>query len=180
MTRRIPKLIGNRYGRWVVLELAPSSNYNTKWKCRCNCGKEKSVYGFLLLSGRSVSCGCHRNDMLRLEYGQAAFNFVYNFYKNEAEDHDITWSIGKGDFRILTQKSCYYCSEPPSVETDPKLHYGTYTYNSLTRTDNDEGFTMNNTVTCCVTCRRAKRKLSQAQWTDWLERIRGTICQENQ
>lgn len=55
-------LTGNRYGMLVVLERDYSSNTKLiKWKCRCDCGTIKSIYGCSLKSGRSKSCGCQMN-----------------------------------------------------------------------------------------------------------------------
>lgn len=59
-----PKIkIGNRYGRWRVLEKAesyrePSGHLRHVWLCECECGVKRNVKGASLLSGRSLSCGC--------------------------------------------------------------------------------------------------------------------------
>lgn len=59
-------LIGKRFGRWtVVCRSENSKDGKTKWLCRCDCGKEKAVYGRYLRSGQSLSCGCIRNEMLK-------------------------------------------------------------------------------------------------------------------
>jgi len=49
-------LTDKRFGRWVVLKRL-SGSY---WKCRCDCGIEKAVYGDSLKTGKSFSCGCYR------------------------------------------------------------------------------------------------------------------------
>jgi hypothetical protein len=58
-------LIGQRFGKWTVLER--DDNYNKEhnlkgkdpyWKCQCDCGIIKSVNGRNLKKGRSLSCGC--------------------------------------------------------------------------------------------------------------------------
>jgi hypothetical protein len=52
-------LIGNRFGRWTVLRLGQQTHYkNRRWHCRCDCGQERDVLQFRLLSGASKSCGC--------------------------------------------------------------------------------------------------------------------------
>lgn len=60
-------LTGRRFGRLVVLAFAerithPCGATGLKWKCRCDCGVEKSINGEPLRSGRVVSCGCHRRQ----------------------------------------------------------------------------------------------------------------------
>lgn len=53
-------LIGNRYGKLVVVERAENNKKgNTMWKCQCDCGKTKIALGYDLTHGRTVSCGCN-------------------------------------------------------------------------------------------------------------------------
>jgi hypothetical protein len=56
----LPKnLIGDRFGHWTVLGLGQKTHYkNRRWHCRCDCGEERDVLQFRLLSGASKSCGC--------------------------------------------------------------------------------------------------------------------------
>ena len=49
---------GQKFGRWTVLQKAPSQYKSAYWKCRCECGKESSVQGRSLRRGASKSCGC--------------------------------------------------------------------------------------------------------------------------
>ena len=60
-------LTGQRFDRWTVLAEAPKTRPGqSKWHCRCDCGKEKpAVYYTSLLSGRSRSCGCLKSDLSR-------------------------------------------------------------------------------------------------------------------
>lgn len=59
---RLNDLTGKRFGRLVVLEKAESRNGKTYWKCRCDCGNEKEIYGFALTSGHTNSCGCLKSE----------------------------------------------------------------------------------------------------------------------
>ena len=45
-----------KYGRLTAIEYLGKS----MWKCQCDCGKEKIVYGGHLESGHTKSCGCIR------------------------------------------------------------------------------------------------------------------------
>lgn len=51
-------LTGQKFGRWIVLEFDCNKNGQTYWKCKCECGNEKSVNGGRLRNGGSKSCGC--------------------------------------------------------------------------------------------------------------------------
>lgn len=58
----IEDLTGRRFGRWEVLALVGRGPRRTGvlWKCRCVCGKEKTVSAKTLKDGASTSCGCAR------------------------------------------------------------------------------------------------------------------------
>lgn len=51
--------------RWKVI--GQDSNNKNKWLCKCKCGngKIKSIYYNDIMSGKSLSCGCLRNERIR-------------------------------------------------------------------------------------------------------------------
>ena len=51
-------MTGQKFGRWTVIGFDCNKNRQTMWKCRCDCGTERSVEGARLRDGRSKSCGC--------------------------------------------------------------------------------------------------------------------------
>lgn len=52
-------LVGQRFGRLVVTERVGSDQFKrAMWKCQCDCGKIRVIYGFNLTQGRTKSCGC--------------------------------------------------------------------------------------------------------------------------
>lgn len=62
-------LVGNRYGRLVVVERAPdrvqaNGRHRIMWLCKCDCGNTVEVLGDNLKKGVSRSCGCYRHDTL--------------------------------------------------------------------------------------------------------------------
>lgn len=57
------KYIGNKYGRYTVLEKTNIKFGSTyKYKCRCECGTEKNIAIHHLVNGSTVSCGCWRKE----------------------------------------------------------------------------------------------------------------------
>lgn len=44
-------ITGKRFGRLVVIEQCESKNNRRMWKCKCDCGKEKSILGYSLTHG---------------------------------------------------------------------------------------------------------------------------------
>lgn len=60
-------LVGLAFGRWSVIAQAatrktPCGSSKAYWLCRCDCGTEGEVRAEHLMSGRTLSCGCHKSD----------------------------------------------------------------------------------------------------------------------
>lgn len=51
--------IGDRYGKLTVVEQVENPGMS-KWRCVCDCGTEKVVFGTNLVNGRTKSCGCSK------------------------------------------------------------------------------------------------------------------------
>lgn len=58
----IKSLVGNKYGRLLVISLAPgrTSSRGTYWNCMCDCGNAHVAIGRHLQNGALRSCGCSR------------------------------------------------------------------------------------------------------------------------
>ena len=69
---KIIDLIGQKFGRWTVVERAskPEGSHSTSafWLCRCECGNQKIVSGNVLRQGKSQSCGCYNIDSHKEKY----------------------------------------------------------------------------------------------------------------
>lgn len=66
---RFQDLTGSVYGRLLVQSYAGrrgSGSHKFFWKCECECGKEITVNGHLLRTGRTQSCGCLRAEQARV------------------------------------------------------------------------------------------------------------------
>ena len=57
---RMKNRVGERHGRWTILAHLPES----KALAKCDCGTQKSVRIYALVSKRSHSCGCQRGELL--------------------------------------------------------------------------------------------------------------------
>lgn len=60
-------LTGKRFGRLIVIERSdkPGSGHQPKWKCKCDCGNEKTIFGASLRNNDSRSCGCRNGENLK-------------------------------------------------------------------------------------------------------------------
>jgi hypothetical protein len=63
---------GTRHGRWTVVSFAGrNSQHGAMFRVRCECGKERVVFGPNLTKGKSVSCGCYRAEYQRAKFRAA-------------------------------------------------------------------------------------------------------------
>ncbi|MGS1095841.1 hypothetical protein ACVCNR_14785 [Aquamicrobium terrae] len=59
------RMTGKRFGRLVVLAReGRSRSGKLLWRCICDCGTEKVVFGANLRNGKTKSCGCIRREQL--------------------------------------------------------------------------------------------------------------------
>mgnify|MGYP000060629895 CR=1 FL=1 len=55
----VNNLIGQRFGRLLVIGRASEPGKPIRWTCQCDCGAVKDVAATKLPNGNTVSCGCH-------------------------------------------------------------------------------------------------------------------------
>lgn len=58
-------LVGQRFGKLVVVGLLGSHNNKHYWKCVCDCGGYSEVSSGSLRVGNSKSCGCEAKTALK-------------------------------------------------------------------------------------------------------------------
>ena len=121
------------------------------------------------------SCGANQGKIKR---GEAAFNSIYRVYKRDNIKKSGRWhlpfEISKRLFRKLIQQNCVYCGrEPSSVRgsTEFNRYNGTFLYNGLDRVDNSKGYTIDNVVSCCSKCNRAKGTMTVDEFKEWIFKV---------
>jgi 5-methylcytosine-specific restriction endonuclease McrA len=154
---------------------------NTKrYFCRCICGKQTLVASYILEIGKSKSCGCQRaklvsNSMHRPNHG-AAKNVIFDRYKRDACKRSKTFELSKEDFVKLILGNCHYCGASPANVKNPSKPYKlidteSFKYNGIDRVDNSLGYNLDNCVSCCIICNRAKNNLLKSEWENWLNEL---------
>ena len=51
--------VGNKYGKWTVLEFKGVINTHASYLCQCECGKQSIIPGSLLKNREKYNCGCN-------------------------------------------------------------------------------------------------------------------------
>ena len=60
--KRTLNLTGKKFHRWFVLGIAKTKK-ESWWHCKCDCGTERTLRGWMLTGGESKSCGCYLRDI---------------------------------------------------------------------------------------------------------------------
>ena len=64
-------LTGQRFGRLTVIRYDHAEHDGAHWFCKCDCGTEKAIAGYLLRNGATKSCGCLKSDASRANLEKA-------------------------------------------------------------------------------------------------------------
>ena len=102
-----------------------------------------------------------------------ALGKVYHLYKERAKKKGRSFELTKEQFKNVTSGRCVYCGASPTQATTRSGE--TYYYNGIDRADNDKGYTLANSVSCCGQCNRIKAKRSVKEFLDMVEKIARNI-----
>lgn len=159
-------LTGKRFGKLLAIHRDP--NRRSYWICRCDCGREKSVYRSSLLNKATKSCGC----FVRKPDQQVATNAIYLRYRYDAvKRRGLVWNISRGDFIKLTSLPCHYCGALPREKAqcfDASKRVKRYLCNGVDRVNNAVGYETENVVPCCEDCNIAKLDRTAAAFEAWV------------
>lgn len=170
-------IIGKEYGKLTVIEYAGKTKQKNehRWRCKCRCGNIIVVRSTGLKGNNTKSCGCLKREVgfkrFAKQYAEASFNRVFGFYKKNAQRKNLEFSLSKDQFKEITSKNCIYCGTPPFNFFKRENDNGHYIYNGIDRKDNNKGYTVENSLTCCTICNRAKSDMQLNSFTDYLKRV---------
>jgi len=156
-------MTGKCYGRLTVLSRAKSRKNRTRWLCKCDCGRLKTVTGKYLREGKTQSCGCIKREQQSLPPTEASRNNLFRLYIAGAERRDLSFKLSLDDFIRLTSGDCYYCGSKPSSWHRASATTG-YQFNGIDRRDNFRGYEIDNCVPCCTVCNRMKMALGEQEF----------------
>lgn len=184
-------IIGNRYGKLIVCKLiGRNTRKRYLYECKCDCGNTKIVPQDLLTSGKTKSCGC------LLTFARTVANkypdrikalFKIRYFSLKKRHNKIAPNqtcISFDEFINLSTHECFYCGREESIEIrdvrrDVKDGIRNRTIvsdtilkcNGIDRIDSNDGYTLNNSVTCCKHCNFAKNSLSITDFKELIIKI---------
>lgn len=180
MTRIAPNfkdLTGNTFSRLTVISLAYKNKHKRAyWNCLCACGGTTITCTNVLTSGKSKSCGCLKLELSRLPLGQAAFNRLVKEYKGGAKARGYKYLLTSEQFKQLTSQNCHYCGVEPKHSVNKRAgqhgnYHGDYIYNGIDRKDNNKGYLLENSVTCCFKCNHLKGDMNYKEFIEHINKI---------
>lgn len=173
MSKRID-LKGKKFGRLTVMDvIGNDTSGNLIWKCLCSCGVETSVSRANLKTGKTISCGCFRQEM-RLEmvgvkagaYKHGPYRSLYNEHLRSSKYRKLENSLTFEQFNDLISRNCDYCGSQP---TESGRKY--VKRNGIDRVDNSIGYVIENCVSCCKDCNRAKGTMSRSEFIEMIRKV---------
>jgi hypothetical protein len=176
--------IGKKIGRLTVISGKENTRHGYKYNCQCSCGNITVVYKHALKKGETKSCGClyketrieKSNNKPRKDIkpkGMSGFNYFHHTYKRNAKLRNLEFSLTTEQFYNLTKGNCHYCHIQPSnnVKYAGRKKSEPYVCNGVDRVDNSLGYTVENSVSCCSICNRAKGTLTNEVFEEWIKRL---------
>lgn len=86
------EMIGKTFGLWTVIGHAGNDKRGRKqYRCRCSCGKERTVNGSNLRSGKSTSCGHTCREKLRVDLRGNRYGRLIALEPVEARRGNAVW-----------------------------------------------------------------------------------------
>ena len=112
---KILDIVGQRFGKLVVLEFSHMKKSRSWFLCKCDCGKETIVAGTLLIQKKTQSCGClRRKDVAGKKFGELTALKIVDVHKYGNMVWECICDCGnkcKRSLNILDDNSCCdYCA----------------------------------------------------------------------
>lgn len=91
---KIEEGLNKRFGRLVVVEIIKEKGKNAKYRCVCDCGKEKITWYNNLYLGKTLSCGCLNNEQR---------------HRKDNKSHKIKHGLSNSRLSIIRNGMIYRC-----------------------------------------------------------------------
>lgn len=157
-------IIGRVFGNLTVISQVEERRdcQNKKYyQCICICGNSKEIRSSNLIYGHTKSCGCliGKSSKGRPSIDKSDINhrlqYRYKQYENNAKQRKLVWAIEQNLFNFLITDTCYYCG---------LKHTHNSSFLGLDRVDNSRGYELDNVVSCCKMCNRAKGTYTEKEF----------------
>lgn len=181
-------LSGRRFRNAVVVERSSEKNKHGiwMWVCLCDCGKKFLATGNNLQRRPNKHCGCmtllniaKANQKRKKDPTMLMIGDVFRAYKQGARRRGFSFELSLDNFGKLILGRCFYCDSPPKLEYTPdKKPAGVYR-NGVDRMNSNEGYTVENSVTCCFGCNLRKSDMDFSDFMTWVIHVSERFTEED-
>lgn len=148
---------------------------------QCRCKKLLEVQLTNIRNGNSICCGktpCRTNKLKGRRSKETSYKALLYSYKKHARERNLSFELTYDEFKNMLSKNCIYCKAEPFaiyqiLDSNTKsVRAGIpIKYNGIDRLDSQKGYTVQNTVSCCKICNRAKSDLPLAEFLKWIDTV---------
>ncbi len=139
------------------------------WLCKCDCGNIVTAYSYALRKGITTSCGCARYGNPVSISERTKLN-KFRTYRASAKNRGLEFTLSVENVSCLVSQPCYYCGSLPGEGIGQGIDGSKPATNGIDRKDNYRGYTIDNAVTCCIQCNRAKMANDYDAYIQWIVR----------
>lgn len=176
------ELIGSKINNITILNYktikGESGATRSFFDCECFCGNKFTSRTDAIKTNTTQSCGCISFDLisqkLRKPNDIAIINLVYKNYIAGAIKRNLTFDLSLDQVKQFLSQNCFYCGQAPELSTFAgykNRRTRVLFYNGIDRKGNNLGYSMDNCVSCCTLCNRAKLDLSYNAFNEWINRM---------
>jgi hypothetical protein len=160
-----PANIGLRFGKLVVLAIgAQEKKGKTWWTVKCDCGVVRDMVAQPIKYLKHLTCGCGKWNWTFPDERVRA----YHRYKCSAKTRKIFFDLPPEVYEKLVVGNCFYCGAPPDQTADGSRKK--FIGSGIDRKNNAEGYTVENCVSCCITCNYGKHTQTAESFIAYLKR----------
>jgi hypothetical protein len=176
----------NKIGRLTILERDYSriGRFRYFW-CLCDCGNKVSRLLADMRRERGVSsCGCYASELKYDAEGQVAFHGAYLRYERRAMKKKIPFKVTEEEFIKIISMRCHYCGTEPRdfnpyidshgnqrSDSQATIDRSWVKMNGVDRKSSDDGYTLENCLSCCFPCNRAKGDMIYENYLNYLKQM---------
>ena len=139
------------------------------WEFQCTCGTTKvyRVDRVLSCKYRETKCNCNsKSDM-------PTRKALFRKYIKGAKERNYIFDLNFLTFNKLISDNCNYCgSKPIRIQKSYYRNNLDFVCNGIDRKNNEYGYTIENSVSCCYICNRAKNNLDYEVFISWIKQIK--------
>jgi 5-methylcytosine-specific restriction endonuclease McrA len=188
-------LLGQTFGKLTVVSEETTMKYNdtrAHWNCQCECGELVVVDTNHLTTGNTKSCGCWKIEVMSDPTKLRKFTISNKKFEPHITSARRLWkqycyqdkqcNITFDQWFAFSQKPCSYCGIEKYNEyncfifkkdaSQEAINNGNFSYNGLDRIDNSLPHKLNNVVTSCWVCNRAKNERTAEEFYQYISRLK--------